>query len=119
MAEARQKQKRRREGEKTLKDRTGEENLGYTHLGCIDCGAKTKLQTCCMRFFLMSFLKYHKSDADNYSTRDCEIYCLCKTRHNPLGIHKKLQCCRLTDVARQISNSKGDKEDEEEEESKA
>lgn len=36
-----------------------------------------------------------------------------------LGIHKKLQCCRLTDVARQISNSKGDEEDEEKEESKA
>lgn len=58
-----------------MKERTGEESVGYTHLGCIDCGAKTKLQTCCMPFFLMSFLKYHKFDVDNYSRKDCEIYC--------------------------------------------
>lgn len=51
----------------------------------------------------MSFLKYHKSDVDNYSTRDCEIYCLSKTRDNPLGIHKKSQCCQLTDTARERS----------------
>ena len=102
------------EDERTVNERTGEENLGYTHLGCIDCGAKTKLQTCCMRFFpLMSFLKYHKSDVDNYSTRDCEMYCLSKTRHNPLGIHKKSQSCQLTDTAREISNGEEDKEEEE------
>lgn len=61
----------------------------------------------------MSFLKYHKSDVDNYGTRDCEIYCLSKTRHNPLGIHKKSQCCQLTDTARDINNSEEDKKKEE------
>lgn len=99
------------EEERTVNERTGEENLGYTHLGCIDCGAKIKLQTCCMRFFsLMSFLKYHKSGVDNYGTRDCQIYGLSKKRHNPLGIHRKSQCCQLTDTAREISKSEEDKE---------
>lgn len=55
--EARRKVKREREEERTVNERTGEENLGYTHLGCIDCGAKTKLQTCRMHFFPNVFSK--------------------------------------------------------------
>ena len=89
-----------------------EENLGYTHLGYIDCSAKTKLQTCCMHFILKSFLKYHESDVDNYTTKHCEIYCLSKTRCNPLGIHKKSECCHLTDTAKEMSNSEEDEEQE-------
>lgn len=65
----------------------------------------------------MSFLKYHKSDVDNYGTRDCEIYCLSKTESKPLKIHKKSHCCHLADTAREISNSAGDKGREEGEES--
>lgn len=62
----------------------------------------------------MSHLKCHKSDVDNYGTRDCETYCLSKTTYNPLEIHKKSQCCHLADTAREISNSEEDKEGEEE-----
>lgn len=59
-----------------------------------------------------SLLKRHKSGADNYSTRDCEIYCLSRTGCNPLEIHQKSQCCHLADAAREISE---DREEDKEE----
>lgn len=59
----------------------------------------------------MLFLKYHKSDVDNYSAADREIYCLSKTRHKPLGIHKKSQCCQFTDTVGEISESEEGKEE--------
>lgn len=61
---------------------------------------------------LKSFLKYHKSGVDNYSTRDCEIYCLSRIGYNPLEIHQKSQCCHLADTAREISE---DREEDKEE----
>lgn len=66
---------------------------------------------------LMSFLKHHKSDVDNYSTEDGEIYCLSKIRHNQVGI-QKINCCQLTGTERKICNSEEDKERREENQGK-
>lgn len=46
------KSQKKGEKERTVDERRGEENSGYTHLGCIDYGAKAKLQTHCTGFFL-------------------------------------------------------------------